>query len=319
MLPRRGLHNEVDGSTQPIELLPRYVFVLALSAGMTLCTLTTVFKWDNVKRDAGHGTMFMVFFCWFVWSVSVLCNTFVVFATGQVDTLANSTIRRISFLSEVFFNAISMWFMVASYEFQRRALHPRTPRSNHACLIWYMLAIGGVSVAMLVALAVVEYVGSAVVSADGSHMGPVSALLLSRLSWGTWGLRWLAVVYPAAMAFWLNLRRDRLLVQGLPKALTLIVVCFFVLNLPYLVLDTLVELDMLQLDSNMGLKVRGLSKTVSYTSGVAISLVMGFSVRGYDAFYLPAPPRSSLPSRRTQQPTPSTSQRSFFVMSDSSV
>ncbi|ETW07264.1 hypothetical protein H310_01828 [Aphanomyces invadans] len=320
MLPRRDLHNDVEGLDVPIELLPRYVVVLALSAGMTLMTCTTVFKWDNVKRDAGHGTMFMVFLCWFFWSMTALLRTFVVFETGQVDTLGNASIRRISFLSEVFFNAISMWFMVASYEFQRRALHPRTPRSHHQCLIWYMLMIGGLSLTMLVALVVVDYTGNRLHNQRTGQLEPVSAHLLSKLSWGTWALRWLAIVYPALTAFWLNRRRDRLQVEGLPRALTLIVLSFFALNLPYLMIDTLVELDVLDMDTDMGLKIRGLSKTISYLSGVAISLVMGFSVRGFDKFYLPAPRPSSSCMPFGRRPTAAGgSQHSFFVMSNSSV
>ncbi|KAF0711349.1 Aste57867_5316 [Aphanomyces stellatus] len=284
---------------------------------MTLCTCFTVFKWENVKSDAGHGTMFMVFFCWFVWSVATLCRTLVVYTNDRIDSLEHLTIRHLTFVTETFFNAISLWFMVAAYEFQRRALCPRNERSHRTCLTWYMLLIGGVSIGILVALLVIEYAGTmvqGVLSANPTKSVALSAVMLTKISWVSWGLRCLAVIYPAAVACWLNLRRDHLKFQGLPKALSLIVFYFLVMNAPYLVVDPLLDVDEFPTvqDKDHAMKLLGIMRTLSYFSGVAISFVMGFSVQGFDAFYNAR--RSSLTAKSFQL---SMSRNSLFVLSDS--
>ncbi|CAK4066327.1 unnamed protein product [Aphanomyces euteiches] len=283
----RLLLTSVNGIDELDGMLFRFVAILSGSAGMTLCTCFTVFKWNKVKSDAGHGTMFMVFFCWFFWSAGMLCRTLLVFMNNRRDTLEHPSIRRMTFLTETFFNATSLWFIAAAYEFQRRALHPRVPRSHRVCLSSYMIVIGGVSMATLAALIVLDQGGQSVQVVDATthkiELEPLSAIFLSRLSWGSWCIRCVAVGYPAAVALWLEMRRDRLRFKGLPKALSLIVLFFFVLNTPYLIISPLFAFNVL--DPSTNVRVLGVMKTFSYMSGIAISVVMGLSVRGFDAFY----------------------------------
>ncbi|KAH9124462.1 hypothetical protein AeMF1_004786 [Aphanomyces euteiches] len=285
----RRLISPVEGTFELPELLPRYVFALALSSGMTLTTCFSVFKWKNVRTDAGHGTMFMVFFCWFIWSFASLCRTFVVFTnTKMEDSLEIPAIRYLTIVTEVFFDAISMWFMVATYEFQRRALSPRTDRSHRACLRWYLLIIGGITLSLLFALVAIEHAGTTVVGHDEfdpDEAQALTALILAKLSWVSWGVRCLSVIYPVCIALWLHLRRDRLRMVGLPRALTLIVLFYFILNAPYLIIDTMDTQGRLHLTNERRTILRGLTKTVSYLSGVAISIVMGCAIRGFDSFY----------------------------------
>ncbi|RQM21751.1 hypothetical protein B5M09_009467 [Aphanomyces astaci] len=306
----RHLLTHVEGPQEAEGMLFRYVATLAISSGMTVCTCFTVFKWENVTRDAGHGTMFMVFFCWFIWSVCALVRTVVVYMNARLDTLDHAATRHVSFFTETFFNAISLWFVVAAYEFQRRALSPRTTRSHKQCLMWYMVVIGGVSVAMVVSLIVVEC--SAWTVAYFDHSVPMSAVLLTNLSWATWGLRCFSIVYAGAVAVWLNLRRDRLKLAGLPKALSQIVVFFCVLNTPFLVVDPLLDYDVIKASEVSGMRVLGLMRTLSYFGGIAMSFVMGFSVRGFDSFYHSR--RSSVTSSHTFPPPSRRS--SFFVLSE---
>ncbi|RHZ33697.1 hypothetical protein DYB37_013172 [Aphanomyces astaci] len=306
----RHLLTHVEGPQEAEGMLFRYVATLAISSGMTVCTCFTVFKWENVTRDAGHGTMFMVFFCWFIWSVCALVRTVVVYMNARLDTLDHAATRHVSFFTETFFNAISLWFVVAAYEFQRRALSPRTTRSHKQCLMWYMVVIGGVSVAMVVSLIVVEC--SAWTVAYFDHSVPMSAVLLTNLSWATWGLRCFSIVYAGAVAVWLNLRRDRLKLAGLPKALSQIVVFFCVLNTPFLVVDPLLDYDVIKASEVSGMRVLGLMRTLSYFGGIAMSFVMGFSVRGFDSFYHSQ--RSSVTSSHTFPPPSRRS--SFFVLSE---
>ncbi|KAF0716113.1 Aste57867_3021 [Aphanomyces stellatus] len=310
----RHLLTSVDGSTENFAMLFRYTATLAASAGMTLCTCLAVFKWENVKRDAGHGTMFMVFFCWFFWSFATLYRTFLVFGKNGLDTLEDVHIRRMTFITETFFNAISLWFILAAYEFQRRALSPRSPRSHHTCLITYMLVVGGLSLALLLTLVIIDHGGQTVTGLDAkdpTEAEPYSAVVLTHLSWATWCIRCIAVGYPAVVALWLDLRRDMLPVAGLPKALSLTVLFFFVLNTPYLVIDPLFVFGVLDVDVHN--RVLGLMKTFSYLSGVAISVVMGLSIRGFDAFYHANDPRRSSGLSRAVEP-----HDSLFVFSDGS-
>ncbi|KAH9099179.1 hypothetical protein LEN26_016258 [Aphanomyces euteiches] len=310
----RQLLARISGVQEAEGMLFRYVSILAGSAGMTLCTCFTVFKWDNVLHDAGHGTMFMVFFCWFVWSAASLGRTIIIYMNGRQDTLLHDPTRQITFVTEVFFDAISMWFMVAAYEFQRRALSPRTEQIHRACLRWYLLIIGSLCLALFISLVAAEHSGS-VVNSDGLVV-PRSANLLVKLSWFSWGLRCLAVGYPACVALWLKLRRNHLKLQGLPKALSLIVLFFFFLNTPFLIVEPLFTYHILDYANDRSMKFLGIMRTLTYISGVAISVVMGFSIRGFDTFYNS---RRSSSNRRTEVDefplTPS--RRSFFVLSDS--
>ncbi|RQM28278.1 hypothetical protein B5M09_007824 [Aphanomyces astaci] len=304
----RLLLTSVDGMYEVDAMLFRYTATLAGSAGMTLTACIVVFQWDKVKRDAGYGTMFMVFLCWFLWSSTTLVRTVVVFLNNSLDTLEHDTIRHMTFLTETFFNAISMWLIAAAYECQRRALTPRTTeRSHRVCLVAYMSVIGVLSMMFLVSLVVLDRSGATVTGldvVDATEAEPVAGVVLARLSWFTWSLRCVAVGYPALVALWLKLRRHRLQFTGLPKAVSWIVLFLFVLNTPYLVIDPLFVVGVL--DPSAHIRILGLMKTFTYMSGIAISFVMGFAVRGFDAFY-------------NSKPTPSTSlHRDLFVFSDRS-
>ncbi|KAF0708479.1 Aste57867_6339 [Aphanomyces stellatus] len=151
-----------------------------------------------------------------------------------------------------------------------------------------------------------------VLSANPTKSVALSAVMLTKISWVSWGLRCLAVIYPAAVACWLNLRRDHLKFQGLPKALSLIVFYFLVMNAPYLVVDPLLDLKMHLFSEDHAMKLLGFMRTLSYFSGVAISFVMGFSVQGFDKFYNAR--RSSLTTKSFEL---SMSRNSLFVLSDS--
>ncbi|KAF0698481.1 Aste57867_10904 [Aphanomyces stellatus] len=279
-------------------MLSVYVIVLSLSAGMTLCTCFSVFKWKNVTRDAGHGTMFMVFFCWFVWSIAMLGLTCTAFINDRSTSWEAPLARHLGFITETFFNSISLWFTAAAYELQRRALHPRSSTSHRASLTCYMLLIGGSSFVLLATLVVIDYTCGSIDPTDALQW---SSVILSAISWGTWGIRAMSVLYPAALALWLARRRcdSR---QGLPKALSHTVLLFFALNTPYLILGPLVALDVIP--SATVATGLGLVKALSFGSGIAISVVLGLSIRGFDAFY-----HSTSRSQSSEEHLPPSNQR----------
>ncbi|RHY26547.1 hypothetical protein DYB32_007511 [Aphanomyces invadans] len=268
-------------------MLFRYTTILAGSAGMTLAACVCVFKWDSVKRDAGHGTMFMVFFCWFTWSSASLVRTLFVYSNNGLDTTEHPRIRNMTFITETLFNATSMWLIAAMYECKRRAMAPRiTARSHRRCLVAYMSVISGLSLIFYISMVIVDRSGATVAGFDPNDPNeeePLAAIALSKFAWATWGLRCLAVVFLALVTIWLESQRDRLQFVALPKALSWIVLVLVVLNMPYLVIDALIGLDVLHPSNDM--RFMGIMKTFTYMSGIAMSAAMGLAVRGFDAFF----------------------------------
>ncbi|CAK4646069.1 hypothetical protein AeNC1_008767 [Aphanomyces euteiches] len=130
----RSLQVSVDGHLESKAMMPVYVVALSLSAGMCFATCMIVFKWSNIWRDAGQGTMFMMFVCLCLWSALTLARTFVVFSgVDNWDSLEVPDVLSVSIGTETLFNAVSMWFALA-YELYRRAVRPRLQHQSQQIL-----------------------------------------------------------------------------------------------------------------------------------------------------------------------------------------
>ncbi|KAH9157637.1 hypothetical protein LEN26_003174 [Aphanomyces euteiches] len=307
---RRRLQVSVDGHFESASMLPIYVLSLSLSAGMCLSTCIFVFKWKQIWRDAGHGTMFMMFACLCLWSLMTLARVFVVFCNYSFwDNLEDETLLAISIGTEMLFNAISMWFALAVYELYRRAVRPRSSEQSQRALKWYIGIIYTIGLAFVTAMALLCYEGVRFLAEDG-EMDLIASWILSYMTWGTWGIRLLSLIYGASVATSMYCQRHHIQLARLPINVLVIVGLFVLLNLPYLIMAPVSEYESVShirvVEWPFLLK---LLRACTHSSGAIISVLMGVSIKGFDAFYLPpvAPPKDSV-----QEGPPS-----FFFIPDS--
>ncbi|KAF0698911.1 Aste57867_10475 [Aphanomyces stellatus] len=319
MAPSRRLQLTVDGFDRVEPMLLVYIVASALSAGMCYATCVSVFKWSNVFREAGHGTLFLFFCCECLWSCAMLARTCAVFAnTRGIDTLEDPLTLDVTIATEVLFNATSLWLGLAAYEIHRRALRPRPSiESSRRAMLWYCASVGLFAATMLAVL--IAYDASDLLYFDASDgaWDALAAWILEYMSWGTRAIRLIALVYAATVAGRLYCRRAQLQHNNsLPTALVAIVGLFFVLNMPILVLEPLHKLHVISISA----VTESLLKALTFSSGAVISLVMGLSVAGYDAFYTSTvEAKQGTTCRRPTHhlPPPYHRASSFFVLSDS--
>ncbi|KAF0694172.1 Aste57867_14932 [Aphanomyces stellatus] len=315
----RQLHGSGDEREEPAAMILLYTVALAMSAGMSMATCATVFKWADVMRDAGHGTMFMAFVCMCLWSISSLMRIIAVYLNDRDDTLANRTILNLSIPTEVFYNAASFWFALIAYEIQRRALRPRTASSNRTAMIWYTAVIFGAAAVLLASLFVLDCF-NVIVDDDDEGIVEQKRLvryILEHVSWVTQGIRSAAVLYAGGMALWLYRKRGLVAFEKLPRALLGIVTLFFLLNVPDLIVDPLCDFKVI--DTDVYPFMPSVVKFIKFSVGGAISLLMGGSVAGFDVFFHVARPRSRLsPATSGNSIAAAPQNLDFFVISDAS-
>ncbi|KAF0698912.1 Aste57867_10476 [Aphanomyces stellatus] len=324
MMPR-SLLSDVDGRYEHASMLLVDIAALSLSAGMCFATCFAVFKWSNVFRDAGHGTTFMFFFSLCLWSTVMLIDTIAVFLHDRLDTYEDSVIFYASVAAEALFNAISMWFSLAVFEFRRRVLHPpRSLLASRTLMQRYCIAVFGVALALMATLTILDLLDLKYHAPDGAD-DQLAAWDLGYISWGTWGIRLTALLYAIFVALslrccvrrpsphlHLTLNHQTKPPVQVPLALVVIVALFVVLNLPYLIVAPLQayrdEVKDSVLDSAWALSIM---KALTFASGAATSVIMGASIAGFDAFYAPHNERAKEGAPTGLRPP------SFFVLADS--
>ncbi|CAK4076818.1 unnamed protein product [Aphanomyces euteiches] len=291
-------------------MMPVYVVALSLSAGMCFATCMIVFKWSNIWRDAGQGTMFMMFVCLCLWSALTLARTFVVFSgVDNWDSLELPDVLSVSIGTETLFNAVSMWFALSAYELYRRAVRPRLQHQSQRILKLYSGVVYSVALIFIATVVTMERLQIRFLARDGGN-DLVASWILCYMTWGTWGIHLLSLLYGAVIAISLFCQRHQLQLAKLPMALLVIVGLFFLLNMPYLIVAPLSEYestsDVTIVEWPIMLK---LLRAMTYSSGAVISVIMGVSIRGFDAFYAPT---ASSQSKMSFRGPPS-----FFILADS--
>ncbi|ETV84525.1 hypothetical protein H257_03705 [Aphanomyces astaci] len=281
----RQLHGTTE-ETEPVAMLLPYTLALTMSAGMSLATCFTVFKWTNVMRDAGHGTMFMVFASEGLWSLLSLARMVGVYINNRLSTLEYGPILHMTISSEIFFNTTSLWFMAVAYEIQRRALNARSVQSSRVAMTWYTTVIFGLTLVMHITMTLLELldVKIPITTNNGDvEMQHLVDHVLNYMTWFTWGTRSVSVVFAGLVALWLYWQRARVSFHRLPTALMWIVSLFFVLNMPYLVQHTLRDVGVIE--PNESPMLTSALKCATFLHGAIISVIMGQAVGGFDVFF----------------------------------
>ncbi|CAK4078782.1 unnamed protein product [Aphanomyces euteiches] len=302
----RQLHGSGDEIEEPPYMILLYVMALSMSAGMSFSTCFAVFKWRDVVHDAGHGSTYMVFLCLGLWSSIGLARVIVVFLNDREDTLENSTVLYLSIPFEILFNATSLWFIVVAHEIKRRALHTGASYSQCNRMTVYSSCIFGLALCMLVILMALNSSHMMVEEVEYGKPKQVKLVVyaVDIMSWVTMSIRISAVLYGGAVALWLYWKRDRVAMRKLPMALVWIAGLFCILNTPYLLIEPFYDWNIIPAERFPA--TPSIVKFLTYTSGAILSLVMGLSVAGFDAFF-GVYQRTSL-SAKTQE--------ELFVLSD---
>ncbi|KAF0689819.1 Aste57867_18731 [Aphanomyces stellatus] len=163
-----------ENSNQIPAMLVLYTVTLCLSASMTLTACATVFKWRVVRASPNHATIFMLFVTLGLWSLSALVNVLLVFAGNGVPPGGRPGSFRgpprgsppkgigyvlySSAVTDMFFNATSLWWILATYEFQRFVWRPRrlAPRASRNVMLWYNIVVQTISLGYIVSIVVYE-------------------------------------------------------------------------------------------------------------------------------------------------------------------
>ncbi|KAG9408520.1 hypothetical protein AC1031_020378 [Aphanomyces cochlioides] len=315
----RQLLTDVDGIIEHELMLPVYVVALSLSTGMCITTCSCVFKWTNVWRDPGHGTMFMLFLMLGLWSFSLLLITYAVFLNYRSDSLEHPLTLNFSIASEALFVATSLWLLVAMYEVRRRVMNPRPSflaAQNH--MRWYCLVVYGFTLVLVIALVVFSQTHLTYTAPDGGQDSLVS-WVVSYITWGTWALRLVSLLYAAIVAVVLQCSKKRVINQ--PRGLLAIVIIFFLLNMPYLVIAPMAEICARTnaptgpIDSPWALSIM---KALTFCSGIIMSFIMGISVGSFDAFYAAKIPATVANGRSKPLTHVQTSQDIIFILGETS-
>ncbi|ETV99474.1 hypothetical protein H310_08152 [Aphanomyces invadans] len=282
--------------------------VLCLSVSMTLTACATVFRWATVRKSPNHGTLFMMFLCLGLWSMAKLVLVLLVDTYSDL-WIGRQSIMYATMVSELFFNATSLWCMFATYEFQRWVWR----RRQHArfVLLRYHIVVLAVCVAHAVSLVVVDVQNPPKykdgwrrqnTTADGLRWTengtkvpqrtpwkpPPTLDLMEYSFWAVYSIRWAAVLYIVVVGAVFSLRTERRHTQNQTharrwKTSRVFVLVLLVLNTPYLVFEPLFDFDVL--DKTTLLLMFSLSKTASYLSGVGMVNLLGLYLIDFDTLY----------------------------------
>ncbi|RHY27350.1 hypothetical protein DYB32_008077 [Aphanomyces invadans] len=290
---------------------------LALSASMTLTACATVFKWKSVRKHATHSTMFMVFLSLGLWSLSTLVRIVLIYTgidpgppkppigppppgfTPPPPPLGVKVILYTTLVTDMFFNATSLWCILATYEFQRWVWRPRLVHERKT-LRWYHLFVQACCVAQVVAVTTVDVLWvpppppaiRPLGVAGGSPPGlggpgklppPPAQLLMENIFWTIFCVRWVAVLYPVVLGIVLACSPKA---RGLNRtqSVHVFVLLLVALNVPYLVVEPLFDFGIL--NKTEMLLLYSVSKFATYCSGVGMVNLLGLYLVDFDVLYV---------------------------------
>ncbi|KAF0689820.1 Aste57867_18732 [Aphanomyces stellatus] len=353
-----------ENSNQIPAMLVLYTITLGLSASMTLTACATVFKWRVVKASPNHATIFMLFVTLGLWSLSALVNVLLVFAGNGVPPGGRPGCMRSpprgpppkgigyvlysSAVTDMLFNATSLWWILATYEFQRFVWRPRrlAPRASRNVMLWYNMFVQTVSLGYILAVVMDGVLhplpsfspdapwGNASVTRNGSrpgggppmfpfpptnmtdgsqggppHRPPPLQFTMGNLFYAAYGIRWLAVLYPLCVGFWFA-RDRRQHTSALARSVKSVALFVSLLVLVNVPALVLVGLfDFGLMDKEDLFFTYSLSKAGSYAIGAGLAIVLGLYLKDFDALYMPE--ETKLP-----YPRPTTVVGSAFVVLD---
>ncbi|RLO01595.1 hypothetical protein DYB28_015488 [Aphanomyces astaci] len=303
---------------------------LSLSVSMTLMACATVFRWATVRKCPNHGTLFMVFFSLGMWAMAKLVLLVLVETlSGRDMWIGRPPVMYATLVSDLFFNATSLWFIFATYEFQRWVWRRR--RHARYVLVRYQLVVVAICIAHAVSLIVVDRqnppsssygwrrLNNTTPSIPGApppsrapRRSRPTLDLMEYLFWTVYSIRWLAVLYIVVVGLVFSCRKeydgahysgDQHKHMHRSRSSQLFVLLLLLLNLPYLVLEPLFDFGIL--DKATMLIVFSLSKCAMYLSGVGMVNLLGLYLTDFDALY-------------TIKDVPATRTPSAFVVFDNS-
>ncbi|KAF0689824.1 Aste57867_18736 [Aphanomyces stellatus] len=275
---------------------------LMLSASMTLTACCTVFKWSSVRRNPAHGTLFLVFLSLGLWSLSQLAYTFLTHAYAPMVLWRthNQSFVYITAISDMFFNATSLWCLLATYEFQRFVWQPRLAHPRHSTspiMVWYVVVVHAIGVAYVVGIFVLERQDAPSAAVGGPRRSnwthrPV-IIFMDASFWVFYAVRWLAVVYPIVLG---AVFYPRAAMTQRIRSIVLFVTLLVGLNLPYLVLDLLFTQGVL--DQKTDIDLYAMSKLATYFNGVGMVHILSLYMSDFDHLYSPPSPKAEKRRRR---------------------
>ncbi|KAF0689823.1 Aste57867_18735 [Aphanomyces stellatus] len=266
---------------------------LMLSASMTLTACCTVFKWSSVRRNPAHGTLCLVFLSLGLWSFSLLISILFThsFKPYELMRLHKKSLIYLTAVSDMFFNATSLWCLLATYEFQRFVWLPVPRRRRRRAMVWYILGVHAIGLAYLVAVVFVETnhpIAAVKFPLRVTDAPPPILALVDAFFWVFYAVRWLAVVYPVVLGVVFGIHQRSAMTKR-SRSIVLFVTLLVGLNLPYLVLDPLFTQGVLSVKTQINLF--GISKLATYCSGVGMVYVLGLYLGDFDQYYSPPSPK----------------------------
>ncbi|OQS05367.1 hypothetical protein THRCLA_02485 [Thraustotheca clavata] len=315
---------EMDASKEPIEMILIYTMTLALSSSTCFVTCFTVFKWATAKANACHGTLFMVFLCLSFWFLTRLVYTFGVYLHGLTANLRVPVVLFSRVIADSLSIAASLWFTFSAYELQRWVFNPRSAEGSRQTMLRYYRICFGLAALYMFPIGILCFVE---LEEENQPNDNDLTQTLYYTSFIILAIRVISIVYPAGVTAALFIKGDdirdnfgRALIDVHSyRSIRLVLAVFCALNVPFLMVDNrLISLG--SLDPSTAALVRSFFKILPYSSGAAVSFVMGYYLAGFDEFYkvnrephLPKSPESSyfhdpLATARLQP--------SFFVVSD---
>ncbi|KAF0694173.1 Aste57867_14933 [Aphanomyces stellatus] len=153
-------------------------------------------------------------------------------------------------------------------------------------MLWYTGSVNGITTDHLLGLVGLENCNVQVQvhhNIDGTKLESLAAYILESVSWVTHSIRTIAVLFVGGMSAWLFLQRGQVAFRKLPGALVSIVALFFILHVPYLVIDPLCDANVIDVERHPMLP--SVAKLIMFSTGAVVSLLMGLSVASIDDFF----------------------------------